>query len=506
MPDRFENNAMKLKWQLTSRMGNPSRFNPNRKFILAVLTSLLLVALALRLHRLEDGLWWDEIFMYVNYVKMPLGKLIATYESENQHFLYILLARASIWVFGDSVWSLRFPAVLFGVGSIWALYLLGRQVSSEREALLSTALLTFSYQHIWFSQNARGYIGLLFWAILGSWFFLRGIEEARPKWWLLYAITAALGVYTHLMVIFVIIGHSIIYLTSLRAQHRLVGTNRRAGFFLGFCLAGMLTLLLYGLVLPQVTNYMLDIKSPVMLWKSPLWTFSEFARAMQIGFAGSIVAGVALLIFGAGFLSYLRTNPTVIYLLIIPALICVVVVMGVGHHLWPRYFIFTMGFATLIIVRGAMVVGDIVTRMLSFESRKSILIGTALCIGLIFVSAISAPSAYGPKQDYLGALAFVETNKEPGDVVVTAGYAYFPYQELYHRDWQSVRSLETLNTIRSNAKRTWLLYIHAPQLETAYPEIMATIRQDFKVVNQFPGTLGGGTVFVCRSDTPPRPE
>jgi uncharacterized membrane protein len=471
-----------------------------------VLPALFIVATALRLYRLDDGLWWDEIFMYVKFVKMPLAQLLTTYESENQHFLYILLARASIWIFGDSVWSLRFPAVLFGVASIWALYLLGRQVSGAREGLLAAALLTFSYHHIWFSQNARGYIGLLFWTILASWFFLRATGDARPKWWLLYAAAAALGVYTHMMMLFVVAGHFITYILLLRAQHRLVGTDRRAGFFLGFCLAGMLTLLLYALVLPQVTNYMLAIKSPVMLWKSPLWTFSEFARAMQIGFAGSIVAGVALLIFGAGFLSYLRTNPTVIYLLIIPALICVVVVTGVRHHLWPRYFIFTMGFATLVIVRGAMLAGSMVTRLLKLQAEKSVPIGTVLCAGLILVSATSVPSVYGPKQDYLGALAFVETNKEPGDVVVTAGYAYFPYQKLYHRDWQSVQSLETLNTVRSNAKRTWLLYIHAPQLETGYPEIMATIRQDFKVVNQFPGTLGGGTIFVCRSDIPPRPE
>lgn len=131
-------------WESISRTGSPFRSDPDRTSVPAVLTSLLVVAAALRLYRLDDGLWWDEIFMYVKFVKMPLGQLLTTYESENQHFLYILLARASIWIFGDSVWSLRFPAVLFGVGSIWALYLLGRQVSSAREALLAAALTTFS--------------------------------------------------------------------------------------------------------------------------------------------------------------------------------------------------------------------------------------------------------------------------------------------------------------------------------------------------------------------------
>jgi 4-amino-4-deoxy-L-arabinose transferase-like glycosyltransferase len=470
---------------------------------MAVLTSLLAVAAALRLYRLDDGLWWDEIFMYVKFVKMPLAQLLTTYESENQHFLYILLARASIWIFGDSVWSLRFPAVLFGVASIWALYLLGRQVSGAREGLLAAALLTFSYHHIWFSQNARGYIGLLFWTILASWFFLRATSEARPRWWLLYAAAAALGVYTHLFMIFVVIGHFIIHIPALRDQVGKIASKRRDALFAGFCLAGLFTVLLYAPILPQLLSYDPGTESHAAVWKSPLWTLSEFIRGMELGFAGGIGAMVVLLMFGAGLLSYARTDRVLIGLMVIPALICAAVVIGVGHHFWPRYFFFTVGFASLIIVRGAMVLGGLLAGLLNFESKKSVLVGTALCAGFIFVSALSVPSVYSPKQDYSAALLFVEANQEPGDVVVTAGLAYFPYQKLYRKDWESVETLDTLNTARSNAKRTWLLYTLSPQLETLFPEIMDAIRRDFRVIKQFPGTLGGGTIYVSRADMPP---
>jgi len=473
------------------------------QFYLAGLTALLLIATALRLYRLDDGLWWDEIFMYVKFVKMPLGQLLTTYESENQHFLYILLARASIWIFGDSVWSLRFPAVLFGVGSIWALYLFGRQVSGAREALLAAALLTFSYHHIWFSQNARGYGGLLFWTLLGSWLFLRAIGEGRPKWWLLYAAAVALGVYTQLLMIFVVIGHFIIYAPALGGRVGKTAPKRWGGLFVGFCLAGLFATLLYAPILSQLLSYDPRTESHVAVWKSPLWTLSEFARGMEIGFAGGIGAIVALLIFGAGLISFARTDRLLIGLMVIPALICAVVVIGVGHHLWPRYFFFTMGFAALIFVRGTMLAAKMATRMLNFEAGGAVSIGTALCAGFIFISALSVPSVYRPKQDYLGALAFVEANKRPGDAVVTAGPAYFPYQRLYRKDWESVTSLETLNNVRSDTKRTWLLYTLSPQLETDFPEVMASIQRDFKVIKEFPGTLGGGTIYVCRSDMPP---
>ena len=71
--------------------------------------------------------------------------------------------------------------VLFGLASILALYLFGRQVTSASESLLAAALLTFSYHHVWFSQNARGYTGLLFWTLLSSWLLLRALRNGAAR-------------------------------------------------------------------------------------------------------------------------------------------------------------------------------------------------------------------------------------------------------------------------------------------------------------------------------------
>ncbi|MCI0591203.1 MAG: glycosyltransferase family 39 protein [Gammaproteobacteria bacterium] len=469
-----------------------------RNFNRALLGALIIAASALRLYGLDSGLWLDEILTYVDHAKMPFGEIVSTYDSENQHLLYSLLTHASFQIFGESAWSLRFPAVLFGIGSIGALYLLGRQVTSAQESLFAAAILAFSYHHVWFSQNGRGYTGLLFWTILASWLLLRGLREKRPQLWLFYAAAAALGVYTHMTMIFVIVGHFIIYLTILFARRREIWPHRWAGFFLGFCLAGFLTLQLYALVLPQLSTG--AEKSVVELWKQPLWTLFEFARGLQIGFGGGIVAIFALLIFGAGLTSYARTNPVVIPLLLIPALIGSAVVIGMGHHLWPRFFFFTFGFGALVVVRGAMVLGRGATRLLKLRSFP---MGTAACTGLILVSGMSLPSAYGPKQDYGAALAFVKARQKPDDAIVTAGLAAFPYKRFYKVDWKAVETLEALNTIRSSAKRTWLLYTLAPVLQSVYPEIMRSIQRDFKVVKRFNGTLRGGTIFICRSDRPP---
>ncbi len=474
--------------------------NKHKRSVLFFLIGIFFVAFILRLYGLNCGLWYDEILTYVNYFKMPYGEIIVSHDSLNQHFLYSLLAHTSFLVFGDSAWSLRIPAVAFGVGSLWALYLFARQVTSQREALLSVLLLVFSYHHIWFSQNARGYTGLLFFTLLASWFFLRGLHEPLPRTWLLYAIVAALGMYTHITMLFVIIGHFIIYIISLFRSPKETWSGRWVGGILGFGLTGFFTFLLYALVLPRMLNNVVSEKSTVTAWNNPFWTILEFIKGFEVSFGSSFIVIAALIVFGIGAVSFLREKPAVIGLLFFPTIICIAIVTMMVKLLYPRFLFFTMGFGVLVIIRGVMVLGEIIGRVLRLRSTISISIGTTLCVVLIFMSAISFPSAYGPKQDYQEAFSFVKKVKEPGDTIAITGLIILPYNKFYKTNWEIVETLDTLNDIRSRSKRTWLLYTIPLHLQSVYPEIMDCILQDFQVVKQFHGTLSGGTIFVCLSE------
>src|SRR5437667_9688313 len=86
----------------------------------APLLLLLAAALGLRLYRLDSTLWIDEMVMATRYVGAPVGKILSTYDSQNQHILYTLLAHGARAVCSDRGWSLRLPAVAFGVASIGA--------------------------------------------------------------------------------------------------------------------------------------------------------------------------------------------------------------------------------------------------------------------------------------------------------------------------------------------------------------------------------------------------
>jgi mannosyltransferase len=466
---------------------------PHHKLYLTILAALLLIASVLRLYGLGNGLWYDEILTYINYGRMPFGEILTTYDSENLHILFTLLANACLKIFGESNWSLRLPAVFFGIGSIWAIYLLGRQVGTMREALVAAALLTFSYHHIWFSQNARGYTGLLFWTILSSWLLMRALQEARPGLWLYYAASAALGAYTHITMVFVIMGHFIIYAVILFNHGREMWNEGRSGLFYGFFMVALLIFQLYAFVIPQiVSNFGEGSRSNVEAWKNPLWTLLELSRGIKIGFKGSILAIGALLVGGVGIWGFIRQNPVVIGLAFIPVFIGASISLAMGHPLWPRFFFFAMGFVVLIVVRGTTILGQLITKLLSLQSNKSVLIGTALCGGVIFVSALSIPSAYLPKQDYHGALVFVEHNKKPGDAIVTVGVnTTFPYRNFYRMSWEQAETMEDLNAIESRAERTWLLYTLPLHLQYEYPEMMKSIEKRYQIVREFYGTLSG---------------
>jgi len=473
---------------------------PSSSFILhpLLLALMLLVSLGLRLYQLDSGLWHDEVITYVNYVSMPLGEIVSTYRDQNQHFLFSILARMAIDTFGAGGWALRLPAVLFGVGSIWALYLFAAQVTGRTEALLSAALLAFSYQHIWFSQNARGYSGLLFWALLASWAFVKAQRRADKRYWLLYSVFCALGVYTHMSMLFMMLGHSASYALDAVRDPNGRQLKRHADFAISLGLTGLFIFQLHALVLPQILYHGNEV-STVPAWKNPLWALYEFAAALRISFSNGLVIAAGLAVFALGAWDLVKRKRAVIDFLLIPCVATAAVVVATGHHLWPRFFFFAFGFMCVVAVRGIFRAVSTTVSLSRIPARTTPLLQVAACLLLIVFSALSIRHAYVPKQDFLGALNFVEGQIAPGDAVATVGLAGFTYEKLYRKNWPAVQTLAQLDAIRANSPRTWLVYTFPPEVRAVYPEIMSSVDRDFQTVRVFPGSVGSGNVFVCRA-------
>jgi hypothetical protein len=498
----------------------------------------MLVAAVVRSIGLNQQLWYDEITTLLDSVRHPLAAILTTYTSQNQHTLYSILARGSIVLLGEQPWKLRLPAVLFGVASIPALYFCARLWTTQREALLGSALVVVSYHHVWFSQNARGYTGMVFWTLLGTSFFILGTRQARLAPWVGYGVVIALGMYTHLTMGLVAAGHGLVYLWLLLTRRRELGHWPRNGLspLIGFTLAGVLALVLYAPVLGQLFHRTMGQAGPPgragsavqSEWTNPLWMVRETLRGLRAGAGGVpllregvLVAGGPLLLTGLG--SYWRANRYVVGLIALPGIVTAAVMLVLEHNLWPRFFFFAIGFGLLLLVRGAMVWGELMARLgrrpqaglrpakdsgpLAGESplkgsgpQAGVRWGTALVAVMLLGSAFSLRSVYlYPKQDFVGAMEFVEANRQPGEPVVTAGLASLPYQRYYGRNWPAVATRAQLEAVRATGRPAWLLYTLPVYVRSRQPEVWNAIQTEFTTVRVFRGTIGDGEIYVCKA-------
>ena len=469
------------------------------------ISGFVFVAAVLRVLALNQQLWFDEIVTLLDSARAPIWQIVTQYGGQNQHMLYSVLAHGSIRIFGEQPWALRLPAVFFGVASIPGLYFSGRLVTTNREALLASALMSVNYQHVWFSQNARGYTGMLFWTLMASIFFLRCANRGNTRDWAWYGVSSALGIYTHLMMACVVAGHAVIYLWLLASRRRSDGPWPRSFLvpLYGFVLCGVISLLLYAPVISRVLAHTVGVaRDPAHYeWASPLWALAEMLRGLRSGTAGGLLAiaigGVILL---AGLLSYWQENRFTVGLMIFPGLVTAAAVLATSHNFWPRFFFFEIGFVLLLVVRGAMVLGSLGSQMLGRPAKFGLQAGTAVVLLMLLASVVPLRAEYMyPKQDYLGAMKFLDEHQQPDDLIVTVGPVTTAYQRYYLRPWALVETRSQLDAALLNDHPVWLIYAMPNSIRTSRPEVWDVIESNFSVVRAFPGTLGGGTIYVTKS-------
>ena len=463
--------------------------------------ALTAVALVARVISLNNGLWVDEIYSLVESFRPPLLQVVTTFPGDTQHPLYALLANGAEKLLGDARWVIRLPAMLFGAATVPALFYFGRRVTSQREAFLAALLLAVSYHHVWFSQNARGYSMLAFWTVTTSLLFWDALLRPRTRAAVGYAVLAALGAYTHLTMVFVVVSHSIVggawAVTRPQDRQRWI-----RWCLLAFGLSALLTVALYGPVLGQLLDFFLHRPSRLQGISSPGWALAEAVRVLKtgLGAAPGLVAGAVVAALGTA--SYWRTNRWALALFVVPGVVTILGALAVRGTMYPRFFFSLIGFALLIGVRGAAVLALAIARRVHAPERYATLAGRWVTgvVGLMIVlSATSLAYNYcWPKQDFIGAADWIATNVPPGDAIVTAGVTVFPYREYVPRPWPEIpEGGESLIDEMRATRRVWVVYVFPRYLEISHPYLTRLIREECGREVRFRGSLGGGDIVVC---------
>lgn len=475
-----------------------------------LLAGLTAVALALRLAGINSGLWIDEIFSLVDSFRPPLAEIITTYRHDNHHPFYSVLAHLSLEAFGEAPWTIRLPSVLFGAATIPALYYLGREVAGAREAAFAAALLAVSYHHVWFSQNARGYVIIAWCTVVGTWLLLRLLATGRLAFGAWYAVVVAFGAWTHLTMVFVAVGQAAAIGFHLLRRPPAGGRPLRwtAGLAT-FALSALLTLALYAPALAELLDHFLNRPSQLEGVSTPGWALLESLRVLALGFgAGTLLLGGVVVAAGAvialsGLASYARRTPDAFALFVLPGVAILAGAVLARGTMYPRFFFALAGFGILVGVRGVGVVAAALAARLGGTPRLADRLGTWALGALIVLSLGSLTLNYRhPKQDFVGAMAHIDASRRPGDAVAVVGVTDFAYRRYLGRDWLVVEQAEDLARLR-RAGPVWFAWTFPRYLAQSAPGLLETLDRDCTVPAVFPGTIGGGDLHVCRLEPAP---
>ncbi len=148
---------------------------------------------------LSQGLWRDEVDQW-RFAYFSLDELLGNLTRPGWNGpLYSLLLRAWIAATGNTVYSMRYLSVLFGVLSISTAYVLGRLLIGRRHAVTVALLVAVSPYMVWYAQEIKMYTWVPFLVMLALYGTTQGAETGRGRWWWLVFFVTTLAVYSHIL-------------------------------------------------------------------------------------------------------------------------------------------------------------------------------------------------------------------------------------------------------------------------------------------------------------------
>jgi 4-amino-4-deoxy-L-arabinose transferase-like glycosyltransferase len=264
---------------------------------------ILAAAMAFRFYGLDRlSLWADELWVVMGSVQGSLaGMLDNVYHHDNHPPGYYLLLRYTQQVFGNSDFIIRFPSAIAGSLLVLATFCTGKKYISFAAGVIAAALVTGSYQAIYYSQEARPNIFMVLFSLLAFHYFYAVMFEGQRSWknYLLFWISAVASSYFHYA--------GLVFCACLGLLAAiLLATRRRKEDVLTFAALFLPCALCYAPWVPGVLHQL--VNTPVTAWqRTPdfqtlhtTFTFLFGPDTLRITFYQLVViAGVALMCLSA---------------------------------------------------------------------------------------------------------------------------------------------------------------------------------------------------------------
>ena len=140
--------------------------------------------------------------------------------SESNPPLYYALAWGWAKLFGTGEVGLRSLSALFGAATVLVAFFAGRELASRRAGLVAAAIVAVNPMLIWYSQEARSYAPLVFFAAVSLVFFARALRTRDGRDLALWALASALALSSHYFAVFAVGIEAVWLLVALRDRWR----------------------------------------------------------------------------------------------------------------------------------------------------------------------------------------------------------------------------------------------------------------------------------------------
>ncbi len=378
--------------------------------ITVTLIALLIIAASIRLIGIgKESIWLDEAIT-LRQAEQPMAITFYFVANDSHLPLYVTLMHFWVRLFGISAVAARMFSLIFGVGSVYLIFLLGKRLFSPRVGLIAAAFLAFAPQMVYYSQEARLYTLFLFLTMLSCYFYVQMLEQQSKKNIALYTTATALLIYTHMFAFLTLFCHTIHYLYINRRSAKRIAQWLIILGILFILFTPWLAVMIRQLGFSSLVDWI-----PETTGITFLVTIYTIMGGVPLLVIFLVLCTIAIARWTQAFSNAEKGNIAMLALFSTLPIALVLVLSAVIMPLFvPKYFLFLSGY---LFIASAF----LIERLVSARSIK-----IALIVLVIISSLAVGISQYRTldKQDWKGVALYLNEHRKAAEPVIVEPYYY----------------------------------------------------------------------------------
>ncbi len=355
---------------------------------------------------------YDEVHTYTHFSGIGIFSSMAYYPLPNNHILHNVCSVFFLSLPIGRLVAIRLISFLASFVSTFYFYKMASKIVTPKASILATALFSFSYPFVLYSNQARGYSLIILFAVLCCYAYLCIINETNKlKYIILYSLSSILGFYAipSFLYFFVVI-NALMLLTTLIPFNR----KRIVQFITANLVIAVITFLLYLPIIQRNSWEALSQHSGLPpgetrgiseLIKAHLYALRDYiAGTNAVGFDW------IYLLLGIVAVSIIRKNKTSRYtgLMIMALILSPVVIINI-HQTVP--FTRTWSYLIIPICLAIAIVFDLIGSGVSYllKSKRTVILNSIFNL-LVIAGSISMLYRYDKKHKVDYEIDYVVNN------------------------------------------------------------------------------------------------